>query len=444
MVKIKKWSRHRSILYAAIFLLIFGIIFGGGPSIPGILISTIFFAALILFAFAFSLGGIKELRIVKPPIFGLILIIFVVPIVQVVPLPPQAWASLPGQQLEIDIRLLLNGASNWFPISVDPVATLFTVFMVVPAVAIFISVLVMREGEIDFLLYAILLCLSVSLTIGLVQFSDGKQILDFYSSAHYDYFIGLFANRNHHALFIVLCFLITCGLIEKFCVKQKAGFYIAIMALFSLMMIVITASRSGLLLMTLAALIAIDRFIILKSTIRISVIIFTGALTGLMIYISSNTQNVFGRFFYRLVNFSDDRRSSFFEKSVEIFVNYFPFGSGLGTFVPVFKKYEELNDLSPAYANHVHNDYLELLLETGIFGFIILGMMAWTAFRCLQTLALIKHDRSQSLVYFSGIGIFMVLLHSIVDYPLRTQALAIVFAAMAGIVMRSPTMKVSK
>src|SRR3546814_11033701 len=49
-------------------------------------------------------------------------------------------------------------------------------------------------------------------------------------------------------------------------------------------------------------------------------------------------------------------------------VDHFPFGMGAGSFVPLFKLYEPDSFLNPSYYNHAHNDFIALLIDTGIFG----------------------------------------------------------------------------
>jgi hypothetical protein len=43
-----------------------------------------------------------------------------------------------------------------------------------------------------------------------------------------------------------------------------------------------------------------------------------------------------------------------------------PFGTGLGTFLPVYATVEKDENVSFAFANRAHNDLAEVLLETGI------------------------------------------------------------------------------
>src|SRR6185436_19772674 len=46
--------------------------------------------------------------------------------------------------------------------------------------------------------------------------------------------------------------------------------------------------------------------------------------------------------------------------------DYFPFGSGIGTFAPIYQRYEPLEYLAEAYVNRAHNDWLEAWLEGGL------------------------------------------------------------------------------
>src|SRR5690606_17001007 len=44
---------------------------------------------------------------------------------------------------------------------------------------------------------------------------------------------------------------------------------------------------------------------------------------------------------------------------------YFPIGSGVGTFDPVYRIHEPDSLLSISYFNHAHNDLLEVVLDGG-------------------------------------------------------------------------------
>jgi O-antigen ligase len=123
---------------------------------------------------------------------------------------------------------------------------------------------------------------------------------------------------------------------------------------------------------------------------------------------------------------------------------YWPWGSGLGTFVPVFQANENLDFVQAAWVNHAHNDLLEWLLETGLPGAILLAAalaaVFWRMFQLMRSRA--ATDPAPALAGFAILVLLLV--HSLVDYPLRIRSLAAVAAlAIAFILSRSQQRPVS-
>lgn len=104
-----------------------------------------------------------------------------------------------------------------------------------------------------------------------------------------------------------------------------------------------------------------------------------------------------------------------------------PFGSGYGTFDIVYPSAEADTAISGTFVNHAHNEALELVLEGGFpAALAIVAYMVLLAWRLPTAL------RSPfSLAAFCSIC--FVIVHSMVDYPLRTAALACVFALLNAI-----------
>jgi hypothetical protein len=116
---------------------------------------------------------------------------------------------------------------------------------------------------------------------------------------------------------------------------------------------------------------------------------------------------------------------------------YGPVGAGFGSFVPVFQAAEPRNLLSTYYINHAHDDWLELWLAGGIPAVVLAGLFllwfwrvtvrAWGARDIAADAATVA--RAASIV------ILLLLLHSLVDYPLRTTALMVVFSFCAALMI---------
>jgi hypothetical protein len=104
-----------------------------------------------------------------------------------------------------------------------------------------------------------------------------------------------------------------------------------------------------------------------------------------------------------------------------------PLGSGYGTFDIVYPSAESDVAVSASFINHAHNEPLELLLEGGVP-----AVVAMLAYLVLIGWRLPAARRSPlALAALCGIG--FILIHSLVDYPLRTAALVAVFALLNAI-----------
>ena len=110
---------------------------------------------------------------------------------------------------------------------------------------------------------------------------------------------------------------------------------------------------------------------------------------------------------------------------------FWPLGSGLGTFPVIYPLFENSQYLTPTYVNHAHNDYLEFVFETGLIGAgLITLFVAWWVWR---SIAVWRAERTVGATWqrAASIVIGVMILHSIVDYPLRTPAILVMFAFYA-------------
>src|SRR5690606_13196271 len=75
----------------------------------------------------------------------------------------------------------------------------------------------------------------------------------------------------------------------------------------------------------------------------------------------------------------------------KMLTDYFPWGSGFGSFEYVYRIYEPLELLRPAYLNQAHNDWLQFPIEGGLPAILIAAVAAiWAA---LQSISLFKNWR---------------------------------------------------
>src|SRR5215204_2618659 len=117
---------------------------------------------------------------------------------------------------------------------------------------------------------------------------------------------------------------------------------------------------------------------------------------------------------------------------------YFPIGCGLGTFERVYQLHEPPQAAMYEVVNHAHNDWLELTLETGLLGPVLLiAFFVWCGRAWVRSLASADSlDRRVGVA--AGMAIALISLHSLWEYPLRTIALSTLFGLCCALLIESP------
>ena len=118
--------------------------------------------------------------------------------------------------------------------------------------------------------------------------------------------------------------------------------------------------------------------------------------------------------------------------------SYFPVGAGLGTFPSVYPLHERVADLIPDLVNRAHNDGLETLFEGGAGSLLLLlGFIAWLGASTYR--AFVREDAVKGRQARAGvIAMWLLLIHSLWDYPLRTIALETLFCFCAALQFAPP------
>lgn len=414
-------------------VLCISLVFGGAPNELGLRFDLIVVCAAILLGIALWSGGLSAF--VKLPFwFRLWLVLLLaLPLLQLIPLPPAIWQSFPGRGIATGIISLVGAGDEYKPVSLDPLATLVAWLSIVPSFAVFLAAITLGERERRYLVELLIGIALLAVAIGLFQFGSRGTIFNFYDSSHRQFLLGFFANRNHQALFLGMVAVWIAYRLETSSIDRRRMMLIlffAIMLLFGAALA--TFSRAGL---TLFGVIAV--FLGYRHLSRrrfrpaVSLALAGGAILVLAALLLSN--DVASKMLERYDAVGQDDRWSFWKISWLMLGENFPVGTGLGTFVPLFAANEPLAMVNTKFVNHAHNDYLELVLETGLLGVILLA----------YSLILFVHAaiRLNPLSRREPMGLLLAIpvvaaLHSVVDYPLRTIAIDCTVAlAIAEIVV---------
>ena len=107
-------------------------------------------------------------------------------------------------------------------------------------------------------------------------------------------------------------------------------------------------------------------------------------------------------------------------------------GSGFGSFDLLYRQAEPFELLMPAYLNHAHNDWLQIVIEGGVPAIVLLvTLLAWLAHTAFILLVTTKRRRAPEDVVAISI-LVAIALASVVDYPLRTPAMMAFREEFAG------------
>ena len=386
-------------------------------------------------------------------LFVALILLFVA---QLVPLPASIWTRLSDRQLFVNGDLLMLGEVPSRPWSLDPDATVASAMFLIPALATFLFLLSRgRAGVMDFFL-AVLAFAALTLVLELTQALVRGDALHLYQNAHSTVPTGFFANRNHQGSFLVCAIPIAAALgrtrgwgrfaASRLSVSQVTGerVMLTLLCLTLTVGVLLTGSRtaSALLVPAIAGAFAICE----SGRIRLGrfalVVVGLIVLVGLLLFVLPRLGGPLGSIFSRGVT-SDEDRFAYWPAVVQAAQTYFPAGAGIGTFERAYQVHEPTAQLAPLYLNHAHNDWLELWLEGGLPGIALAALfLVWLAIRTVAVWR--SGEREASFGRAGSVVVWLLLLHSLTDYPLRTIAVATVFAGGLAAMVSSRALRIER
>jgi len=447
-------ARHA--IVAGAFVVCAVVLGGGGSPNPGteVLLQLAFAAAGLTWLWLPAPGGVPRPR--SPAVWLICALALALPLLQLAPLPPGLWTSLPGQEDRVAALALVGREASWQPLSHAPSLTLASLLAIVPALFAFAATAALDETGRVWIVGTIAAMALLSALIGAVQLSLGDGgTFNLYAEFHRGVVTGFQANRNATADVLLIGMAATAAFFEPALAPKRRGAPAANLAILSdrkaagvalasLLLVlffatVLTASRTGIALIPLALL---GVWLILRPALadqrgwRWLPAGVAAAFAALIVLgLLARNQALLGvtsRF-----DFTGEFRMELWRDAWFAMARAWPFGVGLGGVQPALIAAERLEVLDPLLPNRVHNDYLELALEAGVVGIAILlaivatlGVSAWRTWR-----------RQPAQRHLTACGLTMLAVaaaHSFVDYPLRSMALACLIGTGAGLLVATP------
>jgi O-antigen ligase len=368
-------------------------------------------------------------------------------LVQLIPLPAAWWTELGPRAEFAEVYARLGLPLPALPLSVAPYATLSTLLTLIPPIALYVAVERLHAYRTAFLVAALAAGTLGGILLGLLQVNSAGSVQSpyyLYPDVNVGAATGFFANANHMAslLLATLPFLAALAAGARLSQRRQSGAVItgaAALALVVVVGIVLNGSLAAFAL--LPAVLVGSALIVFPVTSRLR----RGAVVGAAILLAGgvaalNLTAIGGGNVGAAPVEAVSSRPAIFANTANAARAYFPFGSGLGTYRNVYDRFEDPDRVSRTRSSHAHNDYAELALELGLPGILLILLFAfWWARAAMQTW---RSPEPEVYARAAAVASAAILAHSLVDYPLRTAAMAAVFAMslafLAGRVRAAP------
>ena len=395
-------------------------------------------AALPLLAFALTKIATVQPSIVSRLAKVVIVSLLALPLLQLIPLPPEIWMTLPGRG-ELGLALqLADVEAGWTPLSLTPEKTWRSALALIPPLAMFLAITLCDNNQRSIVISTLLFCVAISMVVGAAQLVSGSETFYPWRTTAAGNIVGFFANRNHFAtaVLMVLPFVVAMGSnsVRETTPKNRARLGLSIM-LVALIVAAVAASqsRAGVIILPFALSGSLAAAWISSGRRRPSaplLIAVGGAALALFTVTIFAIDPVMDRFENGATL---DRRMANWPIIWEAANAYLPTGSGIGSFDAVFRSVEPLEQLGPTFFNQAHNDYLETWLEAGWFGAAVLALFLVWFSRRSWAVWVSSHSSASNFPRAASIAVAVVMGHSLFDYPLRTEAIAVMFALCCGL-----------
>ncbi|UVI40844.1 O-antigen ligase family protein [Qipengyuania spongiae] len=425
--------------YLMIAMLVIAAFLGGASREDSLAQPAIRLVMPILLAGVVLFGSHFRWRELREPLLLLGVLALVIT-AMLIPLPPEIWANLPGRDLIVPAAPLTGMPQPWRPWAISPPLAQNALFALIPPACVLIGAGFLSPSRRAALAFPFLVLILASAVLGVIQLAGGAGgALRWYAITNPQAGVGFFANRNHQALLLSMGLpLLGFWALRSGASRDNRSMRLWIAGFGALLLVVAiltTGSRAGLVVGAMALLgtatiharTAVRLLGRLRPVVRWAIIlgfIGTATILAILLFLSPQAQSI-SRLFG--LDPAADLRITALPTMLEMARVYFPAGTGFGGFEPVFRAAEPFDLLSRNYVNEAHNDFLQLAIEGGIAGLLVLALaLVWltkTAWWLVRA-----RDGIDDATQLGRTGVLIVLMigaASIVDYPVRTPLIMI-------------------
>jgi O-antigen ligase len=382
-------------------------------------------------------------------------LLLVLPLLYLLPLPASLVGWLPGWKPYLaGLSLIGEGTSpGALTLSVYPLETESAFLLLLVPVGVFLGTRFLEPRQAFRLLLLLLGIASAQALLGLLQYGTGAGTLELFgiSVADLRSAQGTYTNRNHFAGLIEMALPAALALTVYYAgrrrdrgrsgwrqrvaflatVRGHAAVVYGAVALLLVLAVIFTRSRAGIALSMLGIMLSIVMFAWRIGGDNVYGVTGTIVAIALGAAVAIGLVPVLDRF--SVGGAIEDARWTIFSSTLEGIGAFAPLGSGPGNYPDVFPAFQPL-ELGRWFINHAHNDYLEWLFEGGLLAAgLILLLLVLYARQWGRVWTKGAWSRGRFVQVAAGIGLLLLLLHSLVDFNLHMPGNIVYFAFLAGL-----------
>jgi O-antigen ligase len=254
---------------------------------------------------------------------------------------------------------------------------------------------------------------------------------------------GPYVNHNHYAGLMEMLVPVPLVLAVSRIAPHRARAVAGACAVLMIGTIFLSGSRGGMLAVLCELVILSGLLVKQKRSLRtaIGIGVFLAILLGLLTWVGGN------QLMERIASvggghsdLSADFRLSINRDGLRMFLQKPLLGWGLGSFPVVYPQFRTF--YTNFFVNQAHNDYLQLLVETGALGFATMIWFVVTVYsRGLRKIGKWADDMSGAASLVCLLGLTGILVHSWVDFNLEIPANAALFYVVCTVAAAPPFAK---
>lgn len=335
-------------------------------------------------------------------------------------------------------------------LSLSPFLTTMFVIQLCIYLVFFAAVLTLVNSEkrIQKAVFIIIVFSSLMAFFGIIQSLSGTDWIYGIRQVTYSMPFASFINRHHFAAFMEMTIGLTLSLLYGGSTKKDKKLLLIIAVILMGIAVILTGSRGGIL--SLLGVVAFVTLLNLKNKSSKNNDYETGAsfsksyanliligsslalllaLLGSVLFLGGDSSLMRGVGMTEQADFSTGR-THFWKTTLQIIADNPIIGTGLDSFGMPFTKYDTWN--GTMRVEQAHNDYLQILSDAGILGFACAAAFIFLLFK--KGFALINETTDlfgRGVIIGSLAGCFGILMHSFVDFPLRTSSNSLFFLMLA-------------